>query len=60
MEVWINVMEIGDDRRISDDNCYICECFIVMDWLLYNVLMLVFRCGRVCVLGDYRLYIGGL
>lgn len=53
-------MEIGDERRIGVDNCYICEGFIVMDWLLYNVLMLVFRCGRVCVLGDYRLYIGGL
>lgn len=53
-------MEIGDERRIGDDNCYICECFIVMDWLLNNVLRFVFRCGRVSVLGDYILYIGGL
>lgn len=57
-------MEIGDERRIvSDDNCYILLymwMFYCNDWLLNNVLMLVFRCGRVCVLGDYRLYIGGL
>lgn len=59
-EVRINATETGDERRTSADNRYTRERFTVMDRSPYNVPMLVFKRGRVCVLGDHRSYIGGL